>query len=175
MANWNLDSAHSEIEFKVKHMMISTVKGHFENFTVNVDNNSHQLDAAQQVAVDIKADSINTKNSQRDQHLKSEDFFAVSQFPDIKFVSSGIKKTDDGEYKLSGDLTIKDVTKPVTFDVEFGGIGKDPWGNQKAGYTVTGKINRTEFGLTWNAALETGGVMVSDDVKFQADLQFVLA
>ena len=175
MATWNLDTAHSEIEFKVKHMMISTVKGHFENFNVVVDNSSDDLDAAKHVSVEIKTDSINTKNSQRDQHLKSEDFFAVIQFPDIKFVSTGIKKTDDDEYKLSGDLTIKEVTKPVTFDVEFGGIGKDPWGNQKAGYTVTGKINRNDFGLTWNAALETGGVMVSEDVKFQADLQFVLA
>ncbi|MGJ1203521.1 YceI family protein [Sphingobacterium lactis] len=175
MANWNLDAAHSEIEFKVKHMMISTVKGHFENFNVVVDNADEALDGAKHVSVDIKADSINTKNGQRDQHLKSEDFFAVSQFPEIKFVSTGIKKTSDDEYQLSGDLTIKDVTKPVTFEVEFGGIGKDPWGNQKAGYTVKGKINRNEFGLTWNAALETGGVMVSEDVKFQADLQFVLA
>ncbi len=175
MANWNLDNAHSEIEFKVKHMMISTVKGHFENFNVQVDGDSESLENAKQVTVDIKADSINTKNSQRDQHLKSEDFFASSQFPEIKFISSGINKTEDGEYKVTGDLTIKEVTKPVTFDVEFGGIGKDPWGNQKAGYTVTGKINRSDFGLTWNAALETGGVMVSEDVKFQADLQFVLA
>src|SRR5690606_14996247 len=175
MANWNLDTAHSEIEFKVKHMMISTVKGHFENFNINVENSEDVLDAAKHVSVEIKADSINTKNSQRDQHLKSEDFFAVSQFPDIKFVSTGIEKVDDDEFKLTGDLTIKDVTKPVTFEVEFGGIGKDPWGNQKAGYTVTGKINRNDFGLTWNAALETGGVMVSEDVKFQADLQFVLA
>lgn len=174
MAQWTLDTAHSEIEFKVKHMMISTVKGSFQDFGVTVDNASDKLDNGQ-VVVDIKTESINTKNEQRDQHLKSGDFFDASSFPEIKFVSTGITKEDDDEYKISGDLTIKDVTKPVTFKAEFGGIVKDPWGNQKAGYTVTGKINRSEFGLTWNATLETGGVMVSDDVKFQADLQFVLA
>ncbi len=174
MAQWTLDTAHSEIEFKVKHMMISTVKGSFQDFGVTVDNASDKLDNGQ-VVVDIKTESINTKNEQRDQHLKSGDFFDASSFPEIKFVSTSITKEDDDEYKISGDLTIKDVTKPVTFKAEFGGIGKDPWGNQKAGYTVTGKINRSEFGLTWNATLETGGVMVSDDVKFQADLQFIIA
>ncbi len=174
MAQWTLDTAHSEIEFKVKHMMISTVKGSFQDFGVTVDNASDKLDNGQ-VVVDIKTESINTKNEQRDQHLKSGDFFDASSFPEIKFVSTSITKEDDDEYKIAGDLTIKDVTKPVTFKAEFGGIGKDPWGHQKAGYTVTGKINRSEFGLTWNATLETGGVMVSDDVKFQADLQFILA
>lgn len=174
MANWTLDSAHSDIEFKVKHMMISTVKGTFNEFNVTVENAGEQFETAQ-VQVNIQAASINTKSEQRDQHLKSGDFFDATAYPEIKFVSTSIAKDGDDEYKITGDLTIKDVTKPATFQVEFGGLSKDPWGNQKAGYTVTGKINRTEFGLTWNAALETGGVMVSDDVKFQADLQFVIA
>lgn len=174
MANWTLDSAHSDIEFKVKHMMISTVKGTFNEFNVTVENAGEQFETAH-VQVNIQAASINTKSEQRDQHLKSGDFFDAAAYPEIKFVSTSIAKDSDDDFKITGDLTIKDVTKPVTFQVEFGGLSKDPWGNQKAGYTVTGKINRTEFGLTWNAALETGGVMVSDDVKFQADLQFVIA
>lgn len=174
MATWNLDNAHSEIEFKVKHMMISTVKGQFQEFSVTVDSESENLDNAK-IAVEIQTASVTTKNEQRDQHLKSEDFFNVSSFPIIKFQSTGIDQESAGEFKLTGDLTIKDITKSVTFDVEFGGLAKDPWGNQKAGYTVTGKINRTDFGLTWNAALETGGVMVSEEVKFQADIQFALS
>lgn len=174
MATWNLDPAHSEIEFKVRHMMISTVKGQFKAFDIQVEYNGEGLENAA-ITVDIKTDSINTNNEQRDQHLKSEDFFAAASHPSIKFVSTKIEKVDEEDFKLTGDLTIKEVTKPITFDVEFGGISKDPWGNEKAGYTVTGKINRNDFGLTWNAALETGGVMVSDDVKFQAELQFVLA
>jgi len=174
MAIWTLDTAHSEIEFKVKHMMISTVKGNFENFKVDVTTDSEQLENAK-VAVEIDVNSVTTKSEQRDQHLKSEDFFNASQYGQIKFISTEIKKITEEEFEITGDLTIKGITKSVTAEVEFGGIGKDPWGNQKAGYTVTGKINRADFGLSWNAALETGGVMVSNDVKFQADLQFVIA
>lgn len=174
MANWNLDNAHSEIEFKVKHMMISTVKGQFNTFNVSVQNDTDQLENAK-IEVEIQTSSINTNNEQRDQHLKSGDFFDVTNHPTITFVSTAINKTDDDEYKITGDLTIRSITKPITLDVEFGGLSKDPWGNQKAGYTVTGKINRTEFDLNWNAALETGGIMVSNDVKFQADIQFVIS
>lgn len=174
MATWNLDKAHSEIEFKVKHMMVSNVKGQFEDFDVTLASDSDDITQGK-VNIDIKSGSINTKSEQRDQHLKSEDFFNVNAFPAIKFTSTDIKKLDDENYEITGDLTIKEVSKPVTFNAEFGGIAKDPWGNQKTGYTVTGKINRQEFGLTWNAALETGGVMVSDDVKIQAEIQFVLA
>jgi len=174
MATWNLDPAHSEIEFKVRHMMISTVKGQFTNFDITVENDGEGLENAK-ISVDIKTDSVSTNNEQRDQHLKSEDFFGAASHPSITFVSTKIVKEDEEEYKLTGDLTIKGNTKSVTFDVEFGGTSQDPWGNQKAGYTVTGKINRNDFGLTWNAALETGGVMVSDEVKFQAEVQFILA
>lgn len=174
MANWNLDTAHSEIEFKVKHMMISSVKGQFEQFDVQVENQGDDLQNAK-VSVSIDTASINTKSEHRDQHLKSDDFFATDNFPKITFVSTQINKTSDDEYDITGDLTVKDVTKPVTLKAEFGGIGKDPWGNQKAGYTVVGKINRADFGLTWNAALETGGVMVSEEVKFNAEVQFTVS
>ncbi|TJZ63171.1 polyisoprenoid-binding protein [Sphingobacterium olei] len=174
MATWNLDKAHSEIEFKVRHMMISSVKGQFHDFDITVDNSSEDVVNAG-IEVSIQTESINTKNEQRDQHLKSGDFFDVETFKTITFQSTDIEKVTDDEFNLTGNLTIKDITKSVTFKVEFGGIAKDPWGNKKVGYTVIGKINREEFGLTWNAALETGGVMVSEDVKFQADVQFVLS
>lgn len=174
MANWQLDKDHSEIEFSVKHMMISTVKGQFQDFDITVESDSENLENAK-IDVSIKTGSVSTKNEQRDQHLMSGDFFDTAAYPIIKFSSTGIESTGDGEFKLKGDLTIKDITKPVAFDVELGGVAKDPWGNQKAGYTVTGKINRTEFGLTWNTALETGGVLVGDDVKFQANLEFTLS
>ena len=172
MANWQLDPAHSELEFKVRHMMISTVKGQFKSFEVNVENSSDDLTQAQ-VVVKIETDSIDTKNEQRDQHLKSSDFFDAANNQFITFKSTSIEKEDDDEYKITGDLTIKGVTKSITVDVEFGGAAKDPWGNDKVGYTVRGKINRADFGLTWNAALETGGVVVSEEVKFSVDLQFV--
>ncbi|WP_437918487.1 YceI family protein [Sphingobacterium sp. LRF_L2] len=174
MATWNLDKAHSELEFKVKHMMISSVKGQFQDFEVTVNGSSPDLSQAQ-VNVEIKTNSITTKNEPRDQHLKSEEFFNASSYPDITFKSTEIKKVDEDEFTLLGDLTIKGVTKPTVFTAEFGGLAKDPWGNKKAGYTISGKINRQDFGLTWNAALETGGVMVSEEVKFHADVQFVLA
>lgn len=173
MTNWNLDTAHSEIEFKVRHMMISTVKGQFENFDVQVENGENFPNA--KIIASIDTASITTKNEQRDQHLKGDDFFSSDNFPQITFVSTQINKKAENEYEIVGDLTIKDVTKTVTLQAEYGGIGKDPWGNQKAGYAVEGKINRADFGLTWNAALETGGVMVSEEVKFQADIQFTVS
>lgn len=174
MATWNLDKAHSEIEFKVKHMMISNVKGYFDDFDVTVNGGAEDLSQAQ-VNAEIKTASINTKSESRDEHLKSADFFNIEDFPTIRFKTTEIKKVDDEEFKLIGELTVKDVTKPATFTAEFGGVAKDPWGNRKVGYTVTGKINRPDFGLTWNAALETGGVMVSDEVKFHADVQFSIS
>lgn len=172
MATWQLDNAHSEIEFKVRHMMISTVKGQFSAFEINVTEDEKDFEKFS-VEVKIDVSSISTNNDQRDQHLKSSDFFDVATYPYITFKSTSISKDDEDSYKITGDLTIRDVTKSVTFDIEYGGTAKDPWGNDKVGYTVQGKINRTDFGLTWNAALETGGVMVSEEVKFTADLQFV--
>ncbi|MGJ1430430.1 YceI family protein [Sphingobacterium spiritivorum] len=168
---WNLDSAHSELEFKVKHMMISNVKGLFQDFEIQLEGNGEDLSAAT-IKAAIKTDSINTKNEQRDQHLKSGDFFDAANYPEIKFVSTSIVKKSEDEFAVTGDLTIKDVTKPVTLDVDFGGVAVDPWGNSKVGYTFSGKINRSDYGLTWNAALETGGVMVSEEVKISGDIQF---
>ncbi|WP_033564573.1 YceI family protein [Sphingobacterium sp. SYP-B4668] len=168
---WNLDKAHSELEFKVKHMMISNVRGLFENFDVSIDGGDNGFENAT-VLASIETSSINTKNGQRDEHLKSADFFDAATYPEIKFVSTSITKKSEGEYDVIGDLTIKDTTKSIALNVEYGGDAVDPWGNKKAGFTFSGKINRSDFGLTWNAALETGGVMVSEEVKLSGDIQF---
>ena len=168
-AKWTLDPAHSELAFKVKHMMITSVKGEFKKFSVDIDGDDLTKSP---ITVQIDAASIFTKEDQRDGHLKSADFFDVEKFPVLTFKSTSFKKTGDYEYELKGLLTIKDVTKEVTLDVEFGGIGKDPWGKEKTGFSIEGKISRSDFGLTWNAALETGGVLVSDEVKISAEVQF---
>lgn len=167
---WALDPMHSEINFKVKHMMIANVTGGFKKFDVNVTTQGDDFTKAK---IDFSADvnSISTNNEQRDGHLKSPDFFDTATFPAIKFEGISITKKSDEEYKLNGNLTIKDVTKPVSLDVNFGGIGKDPYGNTKAGFSIEGKINRKDFGLTWNAALETGGVMVGEELKIQSEIQ----
>lgn len=165
---WNLDTTHSEITFKVRHMMISNVKGAFNTFTAEVEAEDDTFKNAK-VTATIQTDSIDTNNSDRDTHLKSADFFNVEQNPTITFESDSL--ADD----VTGHLTINGVTKPVQLEVEFGGINQDPWGNTKAGFTFEGKIKRSDFGLNWNAALETGGVLVSDEVKISGELQFVKA
>ena len=165
---WNLDTAHSEITFKVRHMMISNVKGAFNTFTAEVEAEDDTFKNAK-VSATINVDSIDTNNADRDTHLKSADFFNVEQNPTITFESASL--ADD----VTGHLTINGVTKPVQLEVEFGGINQDPWGNTKAGFTFEGKIKRSDFGLNWNAALETGGVLVSDEVKIAGELQFVKA
>lgn len=165
---WNLDTAHSEITFKVRHMMISNVKGAFNTFTAEVEAEDDTFKNAK-VTATIQTDSIDTNNADRDTHLKSADFFNVEQNPTITFESDSL--ADD----VTGHLTINGVTKPVQLEVEFGGINQDPWGNTKAGFTFEGKIKRSDFGLNWNAALETGGVLVSDEVKISGELQFVKA
>lgn len=167
---WFLDPAHSELTFKVKHMMIANVKGEFKNFTVEVDGDDI-LKSTLNVSVD--ASSINTNNTDRDNHLKSADFFDVENHKELTFKSTSFKKKDDDEYELKGILTIKGISKEVALEVEFGGINKDPWGNEKAGFSVEGKINRKDWGLSWNAALETGGVLVSEEVKIAGEIQFV--
>jgi polyisoprenoid-binding protein YceI len=175
MANttWNLDTAHSEIQFKVKHMMIATVTGAFKNFTASVSSNGDDFDQAT-VAFSAEIASIDTGNEQRDAHLRSADFFDAEQFPNLVFSDGIIQKKGD-DYVLKGTLTIKDIAHPVSLDVEFGGIGTDPWGNTKAGFTLSGKINRKYWGLNWNAALETGGVLVSEDVRLQGEIQLAKA
>jgi polyisoprenoid-binding protein YceI len=167
---WTLDPTHSEITFKVKHLMISNVKGEFQKFDIIVDGDDI---TKAQIDVNIDAASINTNSPDRDTHLKSADFFDAEKYPTLNFKGKGLTPVSGDEYTITGDLTMRGVTKPVTFNVELGGTSKDPWGNEKQGYSVEGKINRKDFGLNWNAALETGGVLVSEDVKLFAELQFV--
>jgi len=163
---WAIDPAHTEVHFKVKHLVISTVTGKFEKFEGAVYSSKADFsDAEAEFSVDI--DSINTSQPDRDGHLKSADFFDAANHPKLTFKSTGVKKTSDSEFVLTGDLTIRGVTKPVQLNVEYGGTTKDPWGNTKAGFEITGKINRKDYGLSWSAVTETGGLVVSDDVKLQ--------
>jgi len=172
MSTWTLDLAHSEMNFKVRHMMITNVSGSFTKFNVNLVADNDQL-ANARIDFTADVDSITTHNEQRDGHLKSPDFFDAEKHPAISFKSTGFTPALDTEQKLKGELVIKGVTKPVELKVEFGGIGKDPWGNTKAGFTIDGKINRNDFGLTWNAAVEAGGVLVGEDVKLHGEIQLV--
>ena len=167
---WTLDAIHSELGFKVKHLMISNVKGVFNNFDVQVQGEDF---TNSEIRVTVDASSISTSNTDRDDHLKNPDFFDVENYPELTFQGTSLEQVDDDEYQLKGILTIKGISKEVVLDVEFGGMMKDPWGNQKAGFSVSGKINRKEFGLNWNAALEAGGVMVGDEVKLNAEVQLV--
>ncbi len=171
---WVVDPTHSEIVFKVKHMMFTNLSGSFTKFDASVTTEGEDFKNAK---FDFSSDvtSVDTGNTDRDNHLKSGDFFDGEQHPQITFTSTDFKQKSGDDYTLTGDLTIKGVTKPITLDVEFGGTAKDPWGNVKAGLSATGKINRKDFGLTWNAALETGGVLVGEDVKLQIELQFTKA
>ena len=169
-AKWVMDPAHSELTFKVRHMMISNVKGEYKNFSAEIDHEEFDKGS---VNVNVETSSVSTNNNDRDNHLKSADFFDAENHPAMTFKSTGLKKADDDEYKLEGLLTIKGVSKKVVFDVEFGGKNKDPWGNEKAGFSLDGKISRKDWGLNWNAALETGGVLVSDEVRIGGEIQFV--
>ncbi len=167
---WVLDPTHSELQFKVKHLMITTVTGSFTDFNAEIYTENDDFQSATS-SFTAQVDSISTGNTDRDGHLKTGDFFDAAQFPTISFESTSFVKNGD-DYKLNGNLTIKGITKPVTINVEFGGTAQDPWGNTKAGFTINGKINRGDFGLTYNAALETGGVMLSDEVRILGELQF---
>ncbi len=170
---WAIDPTHSEISFKVKHLMITNVKGTFNEFGGTV-NTSNQSFGTSDIEFSMNAASINTGVADRDAHLRSADFFDAENHKKISFTGEKIENDDaDGSYTLVGDLTIRGITKIIKLDVEFGGVMKDPWGNEKAGYTINGKINRKDFGLNWNATLEAGGVLVSDDVKISCEIQLV--
>ena len=171
-SKWNLDPSHSEIGFKVKHMMFTNVSGKFNAFEATVTNEDDNFETSK-ISFSADVASIDTNSTDRDNHLRSADFFEVEKFPKLTFVSTGVKKTGEGSYVVSGDFTIKDVTKTIDLDVEYSGLMKDPWGNTRTGFVITGKINRKDFGLTWNAALETGGVLVGEEVKFNIDVQLV--
>lgn len=169
---WNLDSTHSEIGFKVKHMMISNVSGYFEKFSLKVETEGLDFTKSN---IEFIADtaSVNTDNAQRDGHLKSADFFDSENFPSMKFESTKVEFSGNNNYIMHGNLTIKEISKQIKLNVEFGGTGKDPWGNERAGFNIEGKINRSEWNLTWNAALEAGGVLVSDEVRIFAEIELI--
>lgn len=169
---WNLDTKHSEIQFKAKHLMISTVTGTFKTFDATMETDGDDF-CKSEITFSADINSITTGNEERDGHLKSADFFNAEKFPKLSFVSTGIEKKDETNFVLSGNITLLDVTKPVSFNVEFGGIAKDPWGMTRAGFTMTGKINRRDFGLNWNVLTEAGGLLVSEEIKLNASVQFV--
>jgi polyisoprenoid-binding protein YceI len=171
---WTIDPSHSKIGFKVKHLMISNVTGNFREFEGQVMTNGNDLTTAV-ISFSLNSSSIDTEMADRDTHLKSADFFDAGNYPKITFSGSGLKDLGDNMYELTGDLVIKGVTKKVVLPVEFGGLMTDPWGNMKAGFSISGKINRKEWGLNWNAALEAGGVLLSDEVKIICDVQLVKA
>ncbi len=169
-ATFTIDRAHSGVGFKVKHLMVSNVRGSFNDFAGTVvydpaDPKSWQVEAT------IQATSIDTGDSKRDDHLRSADFFDVATHPTLTFKSTGVTANKDGTYLLTGDLTMHGVTKPVTLNLEANGMIKDPWGTTKAGFTATGKLNRTDFGLTWNKALETGGVVVGEEITLMLEVE----
>jgi polyisoprenoid-binding protein YceI len=168
---WVLDPMHSEVQFKVKHLVISTVSGFFKSFEGELDTENDDFTDAK-ISFSLDINSIDTNQSQRDEHLKSAEFFDAEKYPKISFKSTSFIKSGDDEYKLAGDLTVKDVTKPVTLDVEFGGSADDFYGNTKAGFEISGKINRKEFGLTWDGVTEAGSIVVGEDIKLLINVQF---
>ncbi len=170
---WIIDPTHSEVNFKVKHLVISTVSGTFTSFEGTLESPADNDFTGAAVTFSAEVSSISTKQEQRDEHLKSPDFFDAANHPKINFKSTSVSKKGDDEYVLNGDLTIKGITKPVSLDVEFGGAVSDPYGNFKAGFEVSGKISRKEFGLTLNPVTEAGSVVVGDEIKLQASVQFV--
>ncbi|KIC89916.1 YceI family protein [Flavihumibacter sp. ZG627] len=169
---WKIDPTHSEILFKVKHLMITTVTGSFKQYDLQVETETDDFTTASKIEFTADIDSITTNNEQRDTHLKSGDFFNAEEHAQLSFVGKKYEAHGD-DAKLHGDLTIRGTTKPITLNVEFGGIVVDPYGQTKAGFTVTGKVSRKEFGLNWNAVTEAGSVVVSDDIKINADVQLV--
>lgn len=171
--NWVLDPTHSEVQFKIKHLMITNVTGSFNIFNVTAQTEDEDFTKAK-LTFSAEVDSISTNNEQRDAHLKGADFFEAEKYPQIKFEATKTENVDnDGSYDLYGNLTIRDVIQNIKLSVEFGGVVKDPYGNTKAGFTVNGKINRKDFGLTWSAVTEAGGVVVSDEVKIACEIQLI--
>ncbi len=169
---WKLDPAHCEVEFRVKHMMVSTVTGRFTRFDGTIESDGDDFEGAKG-AMTIDVASISTGQEARDKHLNSDDFFNSEKFPKIRFESTSHQKTGGKDaYSLKGNLTIRDVTRPIELKAEFGGVVKDPYGNHRAGIFITGKINRKDFNLKWNALLETGGAVVADEVAISASLEF---
>jgi len=167
---WELDPSHSELGFRAKHLLIATTKGKFTDYKVTVLSDKADFTDAK-IEVIAKVKSIFTDNNDRDNHLRSADFFDAEKYPELKFVGKSVKKVSGNKYKVTGDLTMKNVTKTVTLDMEFGGVVKDPWGNTKAGFTLTGELNRFDYGLAWNKAIETGGLVVDKMIKLDIEIE----
>jgi polyisoprenoid-binding protein YceI len=172
MSTYKIDTAHSEITFKVKHLMITNVTGSFTKFDATLEADKEDFSDAK-ISFEAEVDSISTNNEQRDTHLKSDDFFAAEKFPKLTFTSTSFTKKSDDAYTLAGNITIRGVEKTIELAVEYGGTATDPWGQVKAGFEINGKINRKDFGLTWGAVTEAGGVVVSDEVKLHLAVQMI--
>jgi len=168
---WKLDHSHSNVKFTVTHLVISEVDGSFKKFDGNLTASKDDFSDAQ-ISFSVDVRSINTDNDMRDDHLRGDDFFNAEKYPEMTFVSTSMKKTGDNTYKLTGDLTIRDVTKPITFDVVYGGTVVDPWGSTKAGFKAIGTINRFDYNLKWNTLTEAGGAVVGADVKITINAEF---
>ncbi|MEK7198701.1 MAG: YceI family protein [Bacteroidota bacterium] len=172
MSTYKIDTAHSEITFKVKHLMITNVTGSFTQFDATMESEAADFSDAK-ISFNADVNSVSTNNEQRDGHLKSDDFFAAEKFPKLSFTSKSITKKSEENYSLTGDLTIRDVTKSVELAVTYGGTMTDPYGQIKSGFEIAGKINRKDFGLNWTAITEAGGIIVSDEVKLNLAVQMI--
>jgi polyisoprenoid-binding protein YceI len=170
--HWTIDPAHSAVQFKIKHLMIATLTGSFNSISGNVEATNDNFENAK-FSFEANTDSIDTNDEKRDTHLKSMDFFESEKFPKLSFISNKFTKKRDNEFELSGNLTIRDITKLVLLDVKYGGIATDPWGNVKAGFELKGTINRRDYGLVWNAKIESGGTMLSEEVMVIANIELV--
>jgi polyisoprenoid-binding protein YceI len=170
---WNLDKTHSKLQFSARHMIIAEVAGHFNNFDVTIKADDDFLESEAEVTIDVK--SIDTGITDRDNHLKSPDFFDVENYPQITFKSKKVEKVDDETFKLYGDFTIRNITRPLVLDVTYGGTIKDPWGFTRAGFKIQGKINRFDYDLKWNAFMETGGAVVGKNINITCDIELTKA
>lgn len=171
-STWTIDPAHSDVEFAVKHMMVSTVKGRFRAFAGTLEIDEAQPERSR-VTAEIEVASVDTGAEQRDAHLRSDDFFNAERFPKISFRSTGLELVEGGRWRLDGELTIRETTRPITLEVEFEGRGRDANGGERAGFTATARINRRDYGVNWNGLIETGGVVVSDVVRINLNIQVV--
>lgn len=169
---WTIDASHSQVQFTVRHMMISNVRGRFEDFTGTVDFDENDLSTLK-IAVDVETKSVNTRDAQRDAHLRSADFFDSDNYPTMSFRSTRVEAEGKEKARVHGDLTIRGITHPVVLEAELNGIAKSPWGSTSAGFSAHTKVNRKEWGLEWNMALETGGILVGDDVKIEIEIELV--
>lgn len=174
ITKWAVDRAHSEVLFKAKHLVISTVSGQFKDFNAGLEMEEGNMEDAR-AWFTANVESISTNNTDRDNHLKSPDFFDSGNYPEIRFESLEFVHVGGNSYKLTGNLSMRGITKTITLDVEFGGTMTDPYGNKKAGYEITGKINRSDFGLKWNAVTEAGGLVVGDEIKLALNIQMIMS